>query len=89
MAAFGLTETGAGSLRSLLEHKVLQPSSWTAVPYGTLLAARRLMTVGDVDSCGCGSFAAHLTVQRMKAQVVDLAELASVDYASYSCAPLG
>lgn len=34
-----------GLLRSLLEHKVLQPSSWTAVPYGTLLAARRLVMV--------------------------------------------
>jgi hypothetical protein len=31
-----------GFFGSLLEHKVLQPSSWTAVPYGTLLAAQRL-----------------------------------------------
>ena len=39
-----------GLLRSLLEHKVLQPSSWTAVPDGTLLAARRLV-MEEVNGC--------------------------------------
>ena len=46
---------GGGLLRSLLEHKVLQPSSWTAVPYGTLLAAQRLGDWEKVNSCGKGS----------------------------------
>ena len=51
-----------GLLRSLLEHKVLQPSSWTAVPYGTLLAAQRLGDWEEVNSCA--KAAAELTAGR-------------------------
>jgi hypothetical protein len=53
---------GGGLLRSLLEHKVLQPSSWTAVPYGTLLAAQRLGDWEEVNSCA--KAAAELTAGR-------------------------
>ena len=51
-----------GLLRSLLEHKVLQPSSWTAVPYGTLLAAQRLGDWEEVNSCA--KAAAEMTAGR-------------------------
>ena len=44
----------------LLEHKVLQPSSWTAVPCGTLRAAQQLIDVGRLDGRECGSCAARL-----------------------------
>ena len=52
-----------GLLRSLLEHKVLQPSSWTAVPDGTLLAARQLGDWEEANGCADGSVAGNLAVQ--------------------------
>lgn len=48
-----------GLFGHLLEHEVLQPPSWATGPYGTLLAAQRLMTVGDVNRCGCSSCTAR------------------------------
>ena len=64
VAPVGLTETGAGvSFCHLLEHKVLQPSSWTAVPDGTLLAARQLGDWEEANGCADGSVAGNLAVQ--------------------------
>jgi len=59
-AGRGFRADGRGGLFGhLLEHEVLQPPSWATVPYGTLLAAQRLMTVGDVNRCGCSSCTAR------------------------------
>ena len=63
-AALRLHRDGRGELLgSLLEHKVLQPSSWTAVPDGTLLAARQLGDWEEANGCADGSVAGNLAVQ--------------------------
>lgn len=88
VAPFGLTETGAGGFFGhQLEHNSLQPSSWTAVPGGTLLAAQRLMTK---ETWMAAHAAAVLHIKHVcsnsEAQAVDLAELVGVGHISYSCA---
>lgn len=78
VAPFGLTETGAGS--SSVTAGAQSPAA-VLVDGSALRHAAGSSTADDVERHGwlrMRSCAAHQTVQRLKAQVVDLAELASV-----------